>query len=112
MKSAAKIFRVQSLGLVSFKQTVNGFLIVSFQQVKNFVDVFLADVNVAFAELLNHALVRPHETVKRQAERVKTAFEAFHHQDFHELGEVALALPLLFLDIALEIRRVVCSARK
>ena len=88
------------LGLLLFQQPVNAFLIVRFEQFKNLSDVFLADENVALLKLRNDALVGVDEAPERGQERGETAFEPLHREDFHELGEVALALDFLLVMFA------------
>ena len=95
-----KILGGKLLGLFLLQQPVNAFLVVRFEQFKNFPDVFLADENVALVKLRDDALVGVDEASERGQERGETAFEPLHREDFHELGEVALALDFLLVALA------------
>ena len=93
--SGGKLF-----GLLLFQQPVDAFLVVGFEQFKNLPDVFLADEDVALVKLRDDALVGVDESPKRGQEGGETAFEALHREDFHELGEVVLALNFLLVAVA------------
>ena len=91
--------------LVLIQKPFDPILIVGFEQFKNLTDVLLADVDLAFVKLRDDALVGVDEASEGGQERGETAFEPFHREDFHELGEVALALDFVPVAVARVVRK-------
>ena len=95
-----EVFGGQLFGLVFLDEAVNALLVIGAEQFKDLRDVFLADEDVALLELSDHALVGVDEAPEGGEKRGEAAFEALHREDFHELGEVALALDVLLVALA------------
>ncbi len=83
-----EIFGGQSLGLVFFQQPVDAFLIVGFEQFKDFPDVLLADEDMAFLELGDDALVGVDEAPERGRNAVKLLSRRFTVRIFMNLARL------------------------
>ena len=99
-KFRLEIFGGQFFGFFFFQQPLDSLLIVGFEQLENFADMFFTDKDMAFVKLRNDTLVSENEAPKRRAERGEAAFQPLHRENFHELGEVALALEFLLVAVA------------